>query len=106
LGGIPKGEKLAWLAGPAVYRLWDCDNTRRDISHDDCGPRRRTSRTKIDVRFWHKADIRCGAMQCPLLGVKRTLIGSAPMSACDPKRTSVRRHGATTFVPRVRVVRI
>jgi hypothetical protein len=25
------------------------------------------------VRFWHIADIRCGAMQCPLLGVKRTL---------------------------------
>ena len=22
-------------------------------------------------RNWHKADIRCGAMQCPLLGVKR-----------------------------------
>src|SRR6516165_2891603 len=27
--------------------------------------------------------------QCPLLGVKRTLIGRAPMSAFDPKRTSV-----------------
>ena len=26
--------------------------------------------------------------QCPLLGVKRTLIGGAPMSAIDPKRTS------------------
>ena len=26
--------------------------------------------------------------QCLLLGVKRTLIGSAPMSAFDPKRTS------------------
>ena len=24
-------------------------------------------------RNWHKADIRCGAMQCPLLGVKQTL---------------------------------
>jgi len=28
---------------------------------------------RIGVRFWHKADIRCGAMQCPLLGVKQTL---------------------------------
>jgi hypothetical protein len=26
----------------------------------------------LDVRYWHKADIRFGAMQCPLLGVKRT----------------------------------
>src|SRR6516165_5380011 len=25
--------------------------------------------------------------QCPLLGVKRTLLGGAPMSAFDPKRT-------------------
>src|SRR5262249_30246313 len=29
-----------------------------------------------------------GLNQCPLLGVKRTLIRGAPMSAFDPKRTS------------------
>jgi hypothetical protein len=46
------------------------------------------------VRFWHKADIRCGAMQCLLLGVKRTLIGPAPMSAFDPKRTSAHKIAA------------
>jgi hypothetical protein len=27
------------------------------------------------------------ARQCPLLGVKRTLVGDAAMSAFDPKRT-------------------
>ena len=27
--------------------------------------------------------------QCPLLGVKRTLVGGAAMSAFDPKRTSI-----------------
>src|SRR5215472_6461968 len=27
-----------------------------------------------------------GEFQCPLLGVKRTLLGGAPMSAFDPKR--------------------
>jgi hypothetical protein len=31
----------------------------------------------------------CDRKQCPLLGVKRTLIESAPMSAFDPKRTFV-----------------
>src|SRR5215472_4707142 len=41
------------------------------------------------VHTWHKADIRCGAMQCPLSGVKRTLIRPAPMSAFDPKRTEL-----------------
>jgi hypothetical protein len=40
-----------------------------------------------NVCFWHKADIRCGAMQCSLSGVKRTLVGRAPMSAFDPNRT-------------------
>src|SRR6516165_9905048 len=39
------------------------------------------------VRCWHKADIRCGAMQCPLLGVKRTLCERTPVSAFDPKLT-------------------
>jgi len=29
-----------------------------------------------------------GEFQCPLLGVKRTLVGDAAMSAFDPKRTS------------------
>ena len=32
------------------------------------------------VCFWHKADIRCGAMQCPLLGVKRTSVATSPMN--------------------------
>jgi len=41
----------------------------------------------VHVRFWHKADISPAESQCPLLGVKRTLIGSAAMSAFDPKRT-------------------
>jgi len=27
------------------------------------------------------------SQQCPLLGVKRTLVGGAPMSAFDPKPT-------------------
>jgi hypothetical protein len=29
----------------------------------------------IDVCFWHKADIPKALKQCPLLGVKQTLIG-------------------------------
>ena len=41
----------------------------------------------MNVCFWHKADIRCGAMQCPLLGVKRTSDGRTAMSAFDPKQT-------------------
>jgi hypothetical protein len=39
-----------------------------------------------NVRFWHK---------CPLLGVKRTLLRLAPMSAFDPKRT-LTNHSRTT----------
>jgi len=42
-----------------------------------------------DVRFWHKADIPTRSTDVRLLGVKRTLNGHAPMSAFDPKRTSV-----------------
>ena len=30
--------------------------------------------------------------RCPLLGVKRTLVGDAAMSAFDPKRTSAKAH--------------
>jgi hypothetical protein len=30
------------------------------------------------------------AVQCPLLGVKRTSMGGNPMSAFDPKRTLTR----------------
>jgi hypothetical protein len=37
-----------------------------------------------NVRFWHKADM---PIASPLSGVKRTLVGRAPMSAYDPKRT-------------------
>jgi hypothetical protein len=40
-----------------------------------------------DVRFWHKADIRCGAMQCPLLGVKRT--SADPMRCRSPARLPI-----------------
>jgi len=38
---------------------------------NSCNSGKHNCRTAY-VRFWHKADIRCGAMQCPLLGVKRT----------------------------------
>src|SRR6516165_1313342 len=34
---------------------------------------------------------RCGALECPLSGVKRTSGGRASMSAFDPKRTSAAR---------------
>jgi hypothetical protein len=38
------------------------------------------------VRKWHKADITLVLNQCPLSGVKRTLVGRAAMSAYDPNR--------------------
>jgi len=47
--------------------------------------------------------------QCPLSGVKRTLVGGASMSAFDPKRTSapntanLRRHGRSQRAHRMRL---
>jgi hypothetical protein len=35
----------------------------------------------------HAADPSAATLECPLSGVKRTLIGHAAMSAFDPKRT-------------------
>jgi hypothetical protein len=40
------------------------------------------------VRKWHKADTPITLSNVRFWGVKRTLIGLAPMSAFDPKRTS------------------
>jgi hypothetical protein len=47
----------------------------------------RTIRTTID---WTRA-------HCPLLGVERTSLGGAAMSANDPKRTTSRRSGNTDY---------
>ena len=41
----------------------------------------------VDVRYWHKADIEVAPDQCPLSGVKRTLLLHRKMSAFNPKRT-------------------
>jgi hypothetical protein len=38
---------------------------------------------------------RAAEFQCPLLGVKRTLVGGAAMSAFDPKRTFAARFRQT-----------
>jgi hypothetical protein len=40
---------------------------------------------------WHRklSGHSMSTRKCPLLGVKRTLVGRAPMSASDPKRTKV-----------------
>ena len=42
---------------------------------------------ETNVRYWHKADMPLLHRTCPLLGVKRTSLFVAHMSACDPKRT-------------------
>ena len=46
------------------------------------------SRSMLNVRFWHLADIGLVHCTCPLLGVKRTCRFALQMSAFDPKRTS------------------
>ena len=46
----------------------------------------------LNVRYWHKADIRLCTAQCPLSGVKRTCLFALQMSAFDPKRTSRTKH--------------
>ena len=50
----------------------------------------KAARQSMYVAYWHKADIDMDGPQCPLQGESRHLRGSAPTSASDPKRTSVR----------------
>ena len=45
------------------------------------------SRRHENIRYWHLADIGLCRRTCPLLGVKRTWLFAAQMSAYDPKRT-------------------
>src|SRR6516225_3049811 len=54
------------------------------------------------VRFWHIADIRCGAMQCPLLEVKRTLHPSCSRrrGALDRGCESITKRDRFALVPR------
>ena len=51
-----------------------------------------------NVRYWHKADIRCVHCTCPLLGVKRTWRFALQMSAYDPKRTSTNSTSEPSYV--------
>src|SRR5262249_19316808 len=57
---------------------------------------------RLYVRFWPKADILTPLSQCPLSGVKQTLIGCAAMSAFDPKRT----FGPEGYCPGARRIRL
>ena len=50
---------------------------------------RRFVRHSSHVRFWHKAEIVCLRVICPLNGAKRTTANAAPMSG-DERRVAER----------------
>ena len=66
----------------------------------------RCTQAGLSATRWRTDVLQCGAeclllaqsghfaaeFRCPLLGVKRTLVGDAAMSAFDPKRTSAKAH--------------
>jgi len=55
-----------------------------------------------NVCFWHKADMAIALRDVRFWGVKRTLIGYAPMSAFDPERTSAVVAAKAGFLIRVK----
>src|SRR5262249_48942715 len=72
--GLRPWITLALTCSLFVLRTRSVANVTALPQTSQCGT---TPFALINVRFWHKADIRCGAMQCPLSGVKRTLVGGS-----------------------------
>ena len=82
-GGIPDQDDV-------VDQSQDGKGARYYGAADAVGSRRRGDRVGVECLLLALSGHSSGSQQCPLSGVKRTLIGRTKMSAYDPKAASAR----------------